>query len=137
MMDLDRFKQVNDQGGHAAGDAMLLAVAKTLQSEVRDSDTVARLGGDEFAILLDGCRIDQAEVVSMKILRAVQAIELVWNDAQFSIGVSMGAAPFAVEYSSLAAWLAAADAACYESKQHGRGQLRIAAVGQSAGAQTG
>ncbi len=60
-IDLDRFKAVNDTGGHAVGDAMLKKVAETCRRQVRNSDTVARLGGDEFAIILDNCPIDPTD----------------------------------------------------------------------------
>jgi diguanylate cyclase (GGDEF)-like protein len=72
MIDLDRFKQATDRGAHAAKDAMMRAVAKALHSEVRGSDTVARLGGDECALILDGCKSEQTQAVSLKILRATQ-----------------------------------------------------------------
>jgi diguanylate cyclase (GGDEF)-like protein len=67
MLDLDRFKHVNDVLGYASGDRLLAGVAERLQQVVRDGDVVARLGGDEFALLLHDADIDMAVAVAQRI----------------------------------------------------------------------
>jgi diguanylate cyclase len=127
-IDLDRFKVVNDVGGHAAGDAMLGQVAEVLRRHVRvrGSDTIARLGGDEFAIILDRCPQARATLVAGEILRALNPVRIEWNGATYEIGASIGLAMSTPALQSEAAWMAAADQACYQAKRSGRAQLRIA-----------
>jgi hypothetical protein len=88
--DLDRFKGVNDECGHVAGDSMLREVAALIKDAVRDSDTVGRLGGDEFGILLAGCPLEKARQIADDVVRAVSDHRFVWKDKIFSIGVSVG-----------------------------------------------
>jgi diguanylate cyclase (GGDEF)-like protein len=64
LIDLDKFKQINDSAGHAAGDELLQWVAAVLKGAVRTEDSVARLGGDEFAVLLSSCAPDEAPVIA-------------------------------------------------------------------------
>ena len=126
-IDLDRFKQVNDTGGHAAGDAVLRDVAQLLASQVRKSDTVARLGGDEFAVLLNSCPLAQAQVIAEKMRSAVVDYRLAWEgDLAFSVGASIGLLPVAGTYSGAAEVLRAADAACYAAKRQGRNCVVVA-----------
>jgi diguanylate cyclase (GGDEF)-like protein/PAS domain S-box-containing protein len=127
LIDLDRFKAVNDTSGHAAGDEVLRRVAQTLTSAVRDSDTVSRLGGDEFAILLTHSDPGRAEIVGAKVLRAVAELSVEWNGTKHTVGASIGAASLRPELSTRAEWVAAADRCCYEAKRAGRGQMRVAA----------
>ena len=127
LIDLDRFKAVNDTSGHAAGDEVLRRVAQTLTSAVRDSDTVSRLGGDEFAILLTHSDPGRAEIVGAKVLRAVADLSVEWNGTKHTVGASIGAASLRPELSTRAEWVAAADRCCYEAKRAGRGQMRVAA----------
>ncbi|MCB2030358.1 MAG: diguanylate cyclase, partial [Rhodoferax sp.] len=89
-IDLDRFKQVNDTGGHAAGDAVLRDIAERLTAQVRKSDTVARLGGDEFAVLLPRCPIGHARDIAEKIRKTVVDYRLDWEGHRFAIGASIG-----------------------------------------------
>jgi diguanylate cyclase (GGDEF)-like protein/PAS domain S-box-containing protein len=124
-IDLDRFKQVNDSGGHAAGDALLRDVAKVLTQHVRRSDTVARLGGDEFAVLLPACPRKQALAIADKLCVAVIAYGLDWEGARYSVGASVGLVAVAGGVTSAADVLRAADAACYDAKRRGRNRVEV------------
>lgn len=124
-IDLDRFKQVNDTGGHQAGDALLRNVANTLAGQVRQADTVARLGGDEFAILLRGCPLPRAIEVGEKMRDAVQAYRLDWEGQSFSVGASIGLVAVDDSFDDAAAVLNAADAACYAAKAKGRNAVAV------------
>ena len=128
VVDLDRFKAVNDAGGHAAGDAVLRRVGEVLMSKVRQSDTVARVGGDEFAIVLDRCGPDRARAIARQILAALNPLAVECNGATHTVGASVGLATISEHYDGVAGWIAAADRACYEAKRDGRGQVRIAQV---------
>jgi len=118
-LDLDRFKTVNDRLGHAAGDAILKAVAATLVRTVRASDIVARLGGDEFAVLLWNLSTHDARAKASALEQAVAATRVAWYDAQLSVGASAGMTELAPG-EDVAAALARADAAMYVRKAERR-----------------
>jgi diguanylate cyclase (GGDEF)-like protein/PAS domain S-box-containing protein len=118
-LDLDRFKAVNDECGHVAGDTMLREVAALIKDAVRDSDTVGRLGGDEFGILLSGCPLEKARQIADDVVRAVNDHRFVWKDKIFNIGVSVGLVEITAESTSLEDLLHAADSACYVAKNQG------------------
>jgi diguanylate cyclase (GGDEF)-like protein/PAS domain S-box-containing protein len=124
-IDLDRFKAVNDTGGHAVGDQMLRRVAEVCLLQVRAADCVARLGGDEFAIIVDNCVEERAGLIGRKLLHALNPLVLETQGAVYEIGASIGMAP-ARGHIGHTEWLAAADAACYRAKKGGRGQLQAA-----------
>lgn len=124
-VDLDRFKAVNDGGGHAAGDAVLRRVVEVLRQNIRDKDTVARLGGDEFAVVLEKVTPERARAVALQIQRALNQLDVEWNGKTYSVGASLGVATITNGYENTAAWIAAADAACYDAKRE-RGQVRFA-----------
>jgi diguanylate cyclase (GGDEF)-like protein/PAS domain S-box-containing protein len=124
-VDLDRFKAVNDGGGHAAGDEVLRRVAEVLRENIRNKDTVARLGGDEFAVLLEKATPDRARSLAFQIQQALNPLEVEWHGQTYTVGASLGVATITNGYESAAAWMAAADAACYEAKRE-RGQVRFA-----------
>ena len=126
-IDLDRFKAVNDAGGHAAGDALLCKVAATIRSAVRSSDMVARLGGDEFAVILDNCAPDRAVHIGEKIVKMLNPIAVTWEGSIFIGGASVGLALNAGAPDE-SAWQQAADAACFSAKREGRGRLATAAA---------
>lgn len=124
-MDLDRFKIVNDTGGHAVGDEMLKKVAETCRLHVRASDTVARLGGDEFAVVLDNCTAERAQVIGEQLLRALNPLALEREGVSYAIGASIGIVMIHANTASPEDWLKAADSACYRAKQAGRGTLEF------------
>jgi len=117
MIDLDRFKPINDVHGHATGDLVLREIARRLESATRAIDTVARLGGDEFVVLLggDGGR-DEAGLVTARIVAAVAEPLAVHG---LRAGVSVGIAIFPDDGSDADQLLARADAAMYDAKHRG------------------
>ena len=124
-IDLDRFKQVNDLGGHAAGDQMLCEIARLLEHGVRRSDLAARLGGDEFAVLLPACPPAQALLVAEKLCDAIAAHTLTWNGITHAVGASVGMVGVTARFASAADVLRAADAACYAAKRRGRNRVEV------------
>ncbi|NUS38752.1 MAG: diguanylate cyclase [Lysobacter sp.] len=121
--DLDRFKAVNDRGGHVAGDELLRQLAALLRKQLRERDTLARLGGDEFAVLLEDCRPGDAACVAEKLRSAVAGFEFVWEGERFRIGASIGQLDFADGAHSPDELLARADELCYRAKALGRNQV--------------
>ncbi|MFN0161729.1 MAG: diguanylate cyclase [Burkholderiales bacterium] len=124
-IDLDRFKQVNDSAGHAAGDALLRELAARLALQVRETDTVARFGGDEFAVLLKRCPLENACTIAEKIRVAVDSYRLTWEGREHSVGASIGLVHVDGRFADTAAVLKAADAACYAAKRNGRNRVVV------------
>jgi diguanylate cyclase (GGDEF)-like protein len=121
-LDLDRFKPVNDRHGHAAGDAVLQAVAKTLTRHVRASDSVARLGGDEFAVLLWNLGEADASAKAMALEAEIARTPIAWNGLELSIAASAGMVPVSSN-DAPAEVVARADAAMYARKTTNAGGL--------------
>ncbi|ALA56753.1 GGDEF domain-containing response regulator [Nitrospira moscoviensis] len=119
LLDLDRFKAVNDTMGHDVGDHLLKAVAGRLQDCVREVDTVARMGGDEFTIILEGlsCEGDIA-IVARRITESL-AQPFILKEHQASIGVSIGITVYPSDDHEIDVLLKHADAAMYRAKQQG------------------
>ncbi len=119
LLDLDRFKSVNDTMGHDVGDLLLKSVADRLKLCVREVDTVARMGGDEFTIILEGCSTDQdIAVVAQRITESLgEPFEL--GPYRPSIGVSIGITIYPSDDHDVDDLLKHADAAMYRAKQKG------------------
>lgn len=119
LLDLDRFKAVNDTMGHDAGDQLLKVVADRLHECVREVDTVARMGGDEFTIILEGLsHEDDLVVVARRITQSLSAPFKI-QDQQASIGVSIGITTYPTDDHEIDDLLRHADAAMYRAKQRG------------------
>ncbi len=118
-MDLDKFKEVNDAAGHAAGDELLKQVAQLFRSRVRTADLVARLGGDEFGLLLENCSSERAAAIVHNIMDGVDALEFDAVGRSFRIGVSVGLVEITAASPPLEQVLRAADRACYDAKRSG------------------
>jgi diguanylate cyclase (GGDEF)-like protein len=122
-LDLDRFKEINDRYGHAAGDLLLSRVATTLQRSVRASETLARFGGDEFALVMPRIEIpSDAENVAKRLLsRLAEPIEGPWGALEVAASVGLALAPD--HASTSAGLLRAADRAMYRAKAAGGRQF--------------
>ena len=119
-IDLDRFKQVNDNCGYLAGDELLRQMALLFQGRLRDEDTLARLGGDEFSIMLASCSGPRANQVAEDICGLAAAYRFIWQDKVFAIGASIGITTVNRKVRNINEILAAGDAACHHAKQSGR-----------------
>jgi diguanylate cyclase (GGDEF)-like protein/PAS domain S-box-containing protein len=124
-VDLDRFKEVNDTMGHAAGDALLKTIAERLVSAVRQSDLVARLGGDEFVLLIEEHGgPEELMIVAQKVLALVEVpVPVDWREA--SVSASIGIATFPDDGEDAEALLRNADTAMYQSKERGRNTFQF------------
>lgn len=124
MMDLDKFKAVNDTLGHAAGDELLKQVAERIKVRLREMDTVARLGGDEFVILIENVTHDeQVAHVAEAIIDTLSQPFILYQTHTVSIGASIGIALHPQHGDSVEALMNNADTALYHAKEQGRGRF--------------
>lgn len=125
VLDLDRFKQINDTLGHLVGDQLLVAMAKRMSSVVRESDTVARMGGDEFVVLLpDLCNVQDAEMICEKIVDVVsQPLAIEQHTLKVTTSIGLCVAPeHGMDIETL---IKHADIAMYSAKQEGRNRYQL------------
>lgn len=128
MIDLDKFKPVNDRYGHPVGDKLLKIIADIISSQIRERDLAARIGGDEFAILfydMDGA--DHAVTVAERIIEAVSSPFNV-DSHEIKVGASIGIAVYPEHADSPKALIAAADDALYSVKDCGRGAVAVSPI---------
>jgi two-component system cell cycle response regulator len=135
LIDLDRFKHINDQYGHLAGDLALREAAQRVDTQIRGSDAAARFGGDEFVILAPALNAEQAAALAERIRHAVCETPIeVAPGVQHTMTVSIGVAGVTpsrdeTDLKTLAeSLLAEADAALYRAKQHGRNRVEVANI---------
>lgn len=126
-VDLDDFKNVNDQHGHQAGDDLLRRVGRRLQAVVRPSDAVARLGGDEFAILLSEVSPDAAVAVVNRLRR--QLVDELASEG-LQVTASIGGATFLVVPEDIESMIQRADACLYAAKKMGKNRVHLEVVGE-------
>jgi diguanylate cyclase (GGDEF)-like protein/PAS domain S-box-containing protein len=125
VVDLDKFKFVNDNMGHDAGDELLKEVASRMTSILRASDTVSRLGGDEFVIVLEGVKHpEDCALVGRKLMR-VLARPMVLGGVEMEIGASVGIAVYPLDGEDAASLMKNADIAMYQAKSEGRGNFQF------------
>ncbi|MDQ7727311.1 diguanylate cyclase domain-containing protein [Halomonas sp. SpR8] len=118
--DLDHFKPINDEGGHALGDEMLRRIAREVTSIVRRSDYIARQGGDEFGVLLPSCTLSQAKKIAEALRQAVGKVAVTHEGKQYTVTLSVGVTAFNESDTNVADILARADAGSYKAKDQGR-----------------
>jgi diguanylate cyclase (GGDEF)-like protein len=130
VIDADRFKSLNDNHGHAAGDMVLRKIAELLQDSCRQSDTAARYGGEEFVVLLPETDIEAArrKVESLRELVAGTAFALSRSDDKVQVTISAGLATFPIDGSDERELFAVADERMFQAKKEGRNRV-IAASG--------
>lgn len=122
LVDVDRFKDINDGYGHSIGDVVLQRLTAILNEEIRDSDLSARYGGDEFAVLLVGADQKRAANIALRIRKRVE--DMMLENAQcLRCSVSIGVSQAKVTHASLKDWVADADSAMYRAKFGGRNQV--------------
>lgn len=124
-IDLDKFKRINDELGHAAGDQLLITLSEQLKSNARETDQLARLAGDEFTVLLSGVKNENISDLAEKYRQLFEQTNLEWEGKQYQITGSVGAALLDENAGTLTEMLAKADAACQQAKQKGRNQWAL------------
>ncbi|XKH61810.1 diguanylate cyclase [Halomonas sediminis] len=131
LFDLDYFKPINDEGGHALGDEMLRRIAQVIAWEVRRSDHVARQGGDEFGVLLPSCTLRQAKIIADSLRKAVAEISVIQESKdgtaskEYKVTLSLGVTVFSEDDAAIDAAMERADSASYEAKNLGRNSVVV------------
>ncbi len=124
LADLDHFKRINDEHGHATGDAVLVEVAQRLRAMLRDDDLIVRWGGEEFLVVVRALGTDAVQVLAQRMLDAIGGTPFEHDGRQVKTTVSIGYATFPIEPTLLAvSWERAinlVDTALYLAKAHGR-----------------
>jgi diguanylate cyclase (GGDEF)-like protein len=123
IFDIDHFKQINDRHGHAAGDAVLCAVAATLRHNLRDEDFVCRWGGDEFCALLPRAKREQAQKVAERILHAIEELDILFEERTIKVALSIGVVTDEGQAKDVSELVGRADAALYRAKAEGRRRI--------------
>ena len=125
LMDLDRFKEVNDTLGHDVGDELLCEVGRRLKQTVRAEDTVARLGGDEYVVVLHNLDAADVSAISNKMLTALDQPYL-WQGQSIDLGASLGISLYPSQCADASELLRCADIAMYAAKRSGNGHALYA-----------
>jgi diguanylate cyclase (GGDEF)-like protein len=125
LIDIDFFKNINDQYGHEAGDLSLKAFAKEITENIRDTDFFARIGGEEFVILLSHTNAKQAFELTKSLLKKINALEILYKEFKVKVTASMGICEFTDAKDTTYSLLAKADEALYYVKEHGRNNVHL------------
>ena len=125
VIDLDRFKLVNDSHGHMAGDLLLRQLGDTLLAEVRGNDTLARIGGDRFAVLSPGCDARNAREMAENLHTAMAVFRFPWEGRLIQVGVSIGVVTIDAQMLGPGDVVTAADAALALAKENGRDRIVV------------
>jgi len=125
ILDVDKFKSINDTYGHPAGDLILKGVASRIRSALRDSDFLARFGGDEFALILIKSTPQSAELVAQKLCDTIRDSRFLFEETELKVTLSIGAAE-ATAFDTTESLLDRADTALYRVKESGRNNVCFA-----------
>jgi diguanylate cyclase len=124
LIDIDRFKQINDSYGHTVGDAVIEEFARLMKACLRDMDTGGRYGGDEFGIVMPETHWEEAIVAAERLRRQVAAYVFPGTDLRCT--VSIGLAEINHSIGDVTEWISVADGALYEAKRKGRDCIEVA-----------
>ncbi|NVK87474.1 MAG: EAL domain-containing protein [Gammaproteobacteria bacterium] len=127
-IDLDNFKQINDQAGHSAGDQLLILISEKIRSRLRHRDLAARLGGDEFAVLLHDIKYDALENLADVFREVLANTHFSYQGQEFPVSGSVGVVAISEQVTDLKTLLISADRACSMAKQSGKNQIYIASL---------
>lgn len=125
MIDIDRFKAINDSLGHAEGDKGLKLLANTLQDNLRPSDLPCRTGGEEFMVIMPDMATEQAESVAWRLLRQIAEASIEAEELPFHFTVSIGVTRFRPSDANVQTVTRRADAAMYQAKREGRNRVAV------------
>jgi len=123
LLDIDKFKLINDSYGHGAGDAVLKEISSVLDKTVRDGDVLARWGGEEFAILLPQTSLEQAKLMAERIRQIVADMKIIYESEIIKTTVSLGVSQKNIKTKTIDNVFTAADSCLYFAKQSGRNKV--------------
>ena len=123
MIDLDKFKSINDRHGHAAGDRALIEMARVMNENMRSVDTLARIGGEEFVALLAEANLENAMKTAERIRVQAARRPITYQDKEILLTISIGVAMLNIQDNSIEDVLHRADEALYRAKQKGRNRV--------------
>lgn len=130
MLDIDHFKGVNDEHGHAVGDQVLTKLVAVATETLREEDLVGRLGGEEFAIVLIDTDVQSAMNVANRIRLAIKQVDFLGESGPFNVSLSIGVSAPLSQDNHFKDALARADAALYQAKRNGRDRVEVAIENQ-------
>lgn len=133
LLDIDRFKQINDAHGHAHGDKVLKAVADMLRQAVRQGDVLARWGGEEFIVFLPETRLQEAVTLAERLRTTLAGLRVAHDSGETVLTASFGVAQREGHHGTLDALIASADECLYQSKQEGRNRVTGCLAAERAG----
>ncbi|MDD3813059.1 MAG: GGDEF domain-containing protein [Desulfocapsaceae bacterium] len=122
-MDLDRFKQINDNLGHQRGDQVLRQVAAVMADAIRSTDLLVRIGGDEFLLVMDDTDQKSSRILAERLCLAIDELDI-WADSETKLGISIGLAQWEKD-ETLDVWMERVDDILYHAKANGRSRVSL------------
>ena len=127
ILDIDKFKNINDTYGHPAGDQVIKTMAKVITTAIRETDISGRYGGEEFTIILPDTDVKNARFVAERIRKLAEAFPVQYEDQTIHFTVSLGVSMSSKDFDSHSKWIDKADKGLYEAKTNGRNRTVIMA----------
>lgn len=125
MFDIDHFKHVNDNFGHAGGDAAIRHIADVLKKTLRESDVAGRYGGEEFAVTLVDTDIEGGMIFAERLRKTIESSTIIYEGCEIKIKISLGIAKLESHFTKHEDWIVASDNALYQSKENGRNRVTV------------